>query len=121
MKSINTIIAEIRADADQNVINAIWNRIDVINILLDTAYSANICGDYGNALKKAGDAVTSYMELIDLCKETSEQPLWEDLRNALGFVNWEKFDLPNNMMSAIEKARKEAVNQGFCNNHKESC
>lgn len=111
MKSINEIINEITAAAKQKTIDAIWDRVDFINTLLDAAYSDGVCGDYGYALKKAGDAVNAYMELVELCKETTEQPLREHLRDALGSVNWEKFELPANMMAAIKKARNDAANQ----------
>lgn len=113
MISINLIIAGIRADANQKIINKIWERVAQINSALDDACGSALGGHYGSALNCAAEAVDSYMELVALCKETSEQPLREHLRDALGSVNWEKFELPADMMSAIEKARNEAANPGF--------
>lgn len=110
MKNINTIIAEIRADAKQQIINAVWDRVAQINNTLDDARGSALGGHYGSALACAGEAVDSYMELIDLCKQTTEQPLREHLRDALGSVKWQKFEMPVIMMASIEKARDEAAN-----------
>ena len=112
MKSINEIISEIRTNAENKIIEKIWDRVAQINSALDDAYGSALGEHYGSTLNCAAEAVDSYMELIKLCKETIEHPLREHLRDALGSVNWEKFELPADMMAAIQKARNEAANPG---------
>lgn len=113
MKSINTIINEIKADANKKIIDSIWDRVSQINSALDDACGSALGVHYGSALTCAGEAVDAYMELVTLCKKTTEQPMREHLRDALGSVKWEKFELPTSMMKAIEKARDEAANPGI--------
>jgi len=109
MKNINEIINEIRTGANQQIINVVWDRVAQINNALDDARGSALGEHYGIALRCAGEAVESYMELVALCKETTEQPLREHLRDALGSVKWEKFELSIDMMLAIEKSIVEAV------------
>lgn len=113
MKSINTIISEIRTNANKQIIDAIWDRVAQINSMLDDAYGSALGGHYGSALNCAAEAVDSYMELVDLYKETTKQPLREHLRDALGSVKWEKFELPTDMMLSVKKASNEAANPDF--------
>lgn len=98
--------------ANNQIIEKIWERVAQINSMLDDAYGSAFGEHYGSALICAGEAVDCYMELVKLCKETTEQPLREHLRDALGSVMWEKFELPADMMASIKKARNEAFNPG---------
>lgn len=113
MENLKNIIDEIKKIAYPNIIKAIWTRVARINSALDDAYGSALGGHYGSALNCAAEAVDAYMELVALCKETTEQPLREHLRDALGSVNWEKFELPADMMAAIKKARNDAANPGL--------
>ena len=113
MENINNIINNIKAEANKKIIDAVWSRVDQINNALDDAYGSALSLRYGTALNCAAEAVDAYMELVALCKETTQQPLREHLRDALGSVNWEKFELPADMMAAIKKASNEAANPGF--------
>ena len=113
MKNINTIIEEIKTDANRKIVDSVWDRVAQINSALDDAYGSALNGHYGSALNCAAEAVNSYMELVTLCKEMMEQPLREHLRDALGSIRWEKFELPAEVMAAIQKARNEAANPGI--------
>jgi len=94
-------------------IPAIWEHVDRINSALNDAYGSGIGGHYGTALLCAGEAINAYMELIELCKNTKEQPLREVLRDAVGSVKLDKFELPIGLRLALDKAANEAVNPGF--------
>ena len=92
---------------------AIWEHVDKINNALDDAYGSGLAGHYGTAMLCAGEAVDAYMELINLCKNTKEQPLREVLRDAVGSVKLNKFEFPVNLRLALDKAANEAVNPEF--------
>ena len=106
MKKLQDIINE-------SIIKNIWERVAQINSALKDAEGSWCGGHFASAFRCAAEAVEAYEELIELCASTTEQPLREHLRDAVGSVNLDTFDFGNAMKSAIKKTAVKAVDPGF--------
>ena len=106
-------IIELKREMDEKLIAEIWNQVAAINSALDDAYGSALGGHCGSALFCAAEAIAAYEGLIELCGGTTEQPLREHLRDAIGSVQLDKFELHPSVVRTLEKKRRDAVNPSW--------
>ena len=101
MNTINlvAIISTIRSEANEKIVNAIWDLVGAANSALDDGYGSGLSGHYTSTMECATLAV-KYIE--DICNVLETEDIqYGMVLDILGSIKLNNFDLPEGVVDGL--------------------